>query len=378
MAGLVLPPAAAPPAAAPPGARKRSRILSSSEDEGGGGECGDGAGRSGARSRSVTPLLPVLAGGGGAEGVPPHGGDSAAEALDSVAQLTSLLQAKIAEAERLRSRLESLEQLAECCICLENPVSHAFRSCAPTLIKDKPMCARDACRQHSRVRRGLACFGGPQLPGRRADRRPRRLCRTGADVGSCGHLFCCKPACDSARVQVCPLCRSQVHTRTRLFGLVDAFERSGLGMGLAEPAEQSAAAVSQTPAAAPSHATDPVLAKVRGAFLHLQQQLQSGEQLTTQGQARLSEFHQSERCTQGRIGELEKSVGAVEAALSCVQRELALQKIGQAARKGDARLVAHVMQAWSTCGQVAQAGCRALKSCEWPGRHRESKRTHSI
>ncbi len=193
-----------------------------------------------------------------------------------------------------------------------------------------------------------------------------------ADVHSCGHLFCCKPACDSARVPVCPLCRSQVATRTRLFGLVGAFERSGLGMGLAEPAEQSAVSVSQTPAVAPSHATDAVLAKVRGAFLHLEQQLQSGEERTTLGQARLTAFHQSERSTQGRICELENSVGAVEAALNCVERELALQQIGRAARQGDARLVAQVMQAWSTCAQVAQAGCRALKSWEWPGRHRIS------
>ena len=116
MAGLV------PRGAAPQGVRKRSRILTSSDDEE--GECGD------AGSRSATPLLV----GGAAGETPPSGGDdvggSAAEALHSVAQLTSLLQAKIAEAERLRSHLESLEQLAECCICLENPVSHAFRSCA--------------------------------------------------------------------------------------------------------------------------------------------------------------------------------------------------------------------------------------------------------
>jgi hypothetical protein len=49
------------------------------------------------------------------------------QAIDAVAQLTALLQAKSQEAERLRTHIESLEQLAECCICLERNASHAFR-----------------------------------------------------------------------------------------------------------------------------------------------------------------------------------------------------------------------------------------------------------
>ncbi len=51
----------------------------------------------------------------------------AAEALDAVEQLTALLHAKSHEAEQLRAHLESIEQIAECCICLDRPVSHAFR-----------------------------------------------------------------------------------------------------------------------------------------------------------------------------------------------------------------------------------------------------------
>lgn len=81
---------------------------------------------------------------------------SAEHALDAVAQLTALVQvfishaqrgfilvflrtqkdnwratlaasqAKSQEAERLRSHLEGLEQISECCICFDRPVSHAF------------------------------------------------------------------------------------------------------------------------------------------------------------------------------------------------------------------------------------------------------------
>jgi len=55
------------------------------------------------------------------------GMNMAAEALDAVEQLTALLHAKSHEAEQLRAHLEAIEQVAECCICLDRPVSHAFR-----------------------------------------------------------------------------------------------------------------------------------------------------------------------------------------------------------------------------------------------------------
>ena len=57
----------------------------------------------------------------------PQAEESSAEhALDAVAQLTALVQAKSQEAERLRTHLETIEQFSECCICFDRPVSHAF------------------------------------------------------------------------------------------------------------------------------------------------------------------------------------------------------------------------------------------------------------
>lgn len=243
-------------------------------------------------------------------------GSIISDALAAVAQLTALLQAKSQEAERLRTHLESIEQIAECCICLERPVSHAFTPC--------------------------------------------------------GHLFCCARVCDSAKLHTCPICQSQVETKTRLYGVVDALKCSGLELS-SEPAPPQSAAKSHC---CSSHGTNAVLTKVRGAFLQLEHRLKTGEQRTTQGQAKLSEFHESEICTHRSIVSLEHSLSSLERVLGSVELEFAFQQIREAVRRADthsARLVANVMQTWSFSLKVQQAGCRALKLLEAAPRMRGSK-----
>ena len=131
----------------------------------------------------------------------------------------------------------------------------------------------------------------------------------------CGHLFCCALECDSARLSSCPLCRTPVRERTRLFGVIDALRQSGLGLSSSDrPASQAPRAETKQS----SHGAHAVLTKVRGAFSQLEQRLKTREESTT----RLSEFHESELKYTCLLPELEASADHLEDCLGRLQRQL--------------------------------------------------------
>jgi hypothetical protein len=196
-----------------------------------------------------------------------EGISATADALDAVSQLTSLLQAKSQEVERMRTHLESLEQIAECCICLERPVSHAF------------------------------------IP--------------------CGHLFCCASKCDSAQLQVCPVCRGPVREKTRLYGIVDAFNKH-TGLGPEESTAGSTWRYPVSPGTPSSFGANSVLAKVCGAFVQFERRLKTKTRDESTGGA---QRHEMELGTQRSISAMESQLTALETLLAGVERELVLQQV---------------------------------------------------
>jgi hypothetical protein len=98
--------------------------------------------------------------------------------------------------------------------------------------------------------------------------------------------------------------------------------------------------------------------KVRGAFSQLEQRLKTREESTT----RLSQFHESELKYTCLIPELEASVHHLEDYMAKLERQLAINAIRAAAHSGDARSITCIMNSWSMCLEVQQAGCRGLKS----------------